>query len=60
MKNKTNKEVRIPQLKKVRKVYEEDGKYYITIDREWWSLDGYKNYLKDYFAINISYEFVGE
>lgn len=58
MKIRTNKEVRIPQLMKVRKVYEEDGEHYIMMDGEWWGLNGYKDYLKDTFAINISYEFV--
>ena len=57
MKIKIN-EVRIPQLRKIRTVYEEDGKNYLRMDNQWWELDEYKSFLKDKYAINISYEFV--
>ena len=60
MKTRINKEVRIPQLHKVRKVYNEDGKEYMFMDNKWWELEEYKKYMKETFAINISYEFVGE
>lgn len=59
MKIRINKSVRIPQLMTVRKVYiNENKKECIMMDGEWWELNGYKDYLKDRFAINISYEFV--
>ena len=60
MKVPTNNIVRIPQLRKVRKVYEEDGKHYIRMDGNWWGMDEYKFYLKDKYSINISYEYTGE
>lgn len=60
MKVPTNNIVRIPQLRKVRKIYEEDGEYYIRMDGDWWGMDGYKSYLKDRYSINISYEYTGE
>lgn len=60
MKEPTNRVVRIPQLRKTRKVYVEDDENYIMIDGEWWGMDGYKSYLKDRYAINISYEYAGE
>ena len=57
MKIKIN-EVRIPQLRKIRTVYEEDGKHYLRMNNHWWELDEYKSFLKDKYAINISYEFI--
>lgn len=57
--NTTNLQVRIPQLHKVRRVYEDGDMQYIKMDGEYWGIDGYKKYLKDKYAINITYEFVG-
>ena len=59
MKTRINKEVRIPQMRLVRKLYEEDGKNFIRIDNQWWELYEYKNYMKDKYAINVSFEMVG-
>ena len=60
MKQKTDQTVLIPQLQTKRTVYVEDGHRYIMMDKEWVEMDGYKQMLKDIYAINISYEFVGE
>lgn len=60
MKKETDKEVRIPQLHKVRKVYIENGKEYILMDNIWYELEEYKRYMKETFAINISYDIAGE
>ena len=59
MKTRINKEVRIPQMRLVRKLYEEDGKNFIRIDNEWWELYEYKSYMKEKYAINVSFEIVG-
>ena len=59
MKTRINKEVRIPQMRLVRKLYEEDGKNFIRIDNEWWELCEYKSYMKEKYAINVSFEIVG-
>ena len=57
MKKSTGKIVYIPQLHAKRTVYVEDGMKYIMMDGDWWGMDGYKNYLKDRYSINISYEY---
>lgn len=57
MKQKTDQTVLIPQLQAKRTVYIEDGHRYIMMDKEWVEMDGYKQMLKDVYAINISYEY---
>lgn len=57
MKKSTGQIVHIPQLCMKRTVYTEDGKKYIMMDGSWWEMNGYKNYLKDTYSINISYEY---
>lgn len=59
MKTKTGIQVRIPQIRKVRTVYDEDGKQFIRMNSAWWEINEYKMFLKDKYAINISYEFMG-
>ena len=60
MKKPLHKTVYIPQLHgTVRSLYtDDDGDMYIMMDGEFWSLDGYKSWLKDRYAINITYEFL--
>ena len=54
----THKVAYIPQLYGMKRtIYEDDnGVKYIIIDGEYWGMDGYKSWLKDKYAINISYE----
>ena len=57
MKKSTGKIVYIPQLHTKRTIYIENDIKYIMMDGDWWGMDGYKNYLKDKYSINISYEY---
>lgn len=60
MKKPLHKTVYIPQLHgMVRSLYlDEEGDKCIMIDGEFWTLDGYKSWLKDRYSINITYEFL--